>query len=197
MGTLNGDTLGLALVIQFDLRDGPLEGLVSIEVRGPEGWNNNQVLKLETGFLGNETDFTPRSFFRTGITPVTGTYQISFTVENQKFDYIAKINISQRLARPQNVKAVSNGFTTRVSWHPVEQAKIYVIRAISILSEEDQLLAIQSTLETEVTLPVIPIEGENQQAIVIAYNHNVYDKDGVPEQFNASMTQVPVQLPTQ
>jgi hypothetical protein len=51
------------------------------------------------------------------------------------------------------------------------------------------------TLETKATLPVIPIEGEDQQAIVIAYNYNVVDEDGVPEQFNASMTQVPVQLP--
>jgi hypothetical protein len=46
IGTFNSDTLGLALVIQFDLRNGPLEGLILIEVKGPAGWNNNQVLKL-------------------------------------------------------------------------------------------------------------------------------------------------------
>lgn len=56
------DTLGLALVIQFDLRNEPLEGLVPIEVKGPAGWNNNQVLKLEAGFLGNATGFTPEVF---------------------------------------------------------------------------------------------------------------------------------------
>ncbi len=65
---------------------------------------------------------------------------------------------------------------------------------ISVLPGEDQLLAIGYTLKTEEILPVIPIKGEDQQAIVIAYNYNV-DEDGVPEQFNASMTQVPVQLP--
>ena len=121
-----GDTkVRIAYLARFRKADGSgPTGAGVLTLRGPTGWNNNQV--DNTNYTGYNNFVWWRSGF--GSTEViTGTYSFETTIDGEKFTSTFEIDATQKIASPSNITP-SNVSVTSVTgtWQTQPDAASYM-----------------------------------------------------------------------
>lgn len=173
-GTFNAETLGLALLLEFDF-DTPFSDVVPVTVTGPTGWNQDKAAELEVPFLNAQGKM--RSVLTSDAPLMPGTYTVTVGL-TQPVVLSARVNSLEALERPRNVQASSGTFSISARWDKVENAAFYIARSLEAdASGNVRLFGETYTTETEAILPGLSTEGVRQQVDVFAYDYRFLNKD--------------------
>lgn len=93
---------------------------------GPAGWNSDQALEFGPTSYSGEPGFFWQGIF---IPVVGGTYQVTLEVGGETFTASTVVDVSQRVAPPENVEVVVTGNkVTDVSWTPAAGSVSHWVR---------------------------------------------------------------------
>lgn len=173
-GTFNAETLGLALLLEFDF-DTPFSDVIPVTVKGPTGWNRDEKAEFEVGFLNAQGKV--RSVLTSDAPLVLGEYTATVGLEPSVV-LSATVDSLEALERPQNVRASSGTFFISARWDEVEGAVLYLARSFETdATGNTQVFGEVYTTETEEVLPGLSTEGIKQQVEVIAYDFSLLNRE--------------------
>jgi hypothetical protein len=111
--------------------DGSRPKTVTASITGPAGWNGGVAYTPTLGFgCSGEIATTSNGFTR--ISPLTGAYQATLTVEGETFPASFSIDTTQTLPNPSLTFSNASASSITGSWGTVTGAKTYVLNIYNL-----------------------------------------------------------------
>jgi hypothetical protein len=129
-GTLNlGTGLGNAshFVVYLSSTESLTDADVTVSVKGPTGWNNNQPIVFENARTEALLNFGWLAFPVLGATAVAGDYTLEVSVKGKTYNISDTLSDATFKLSPPTVTVAGNSSSVEVSWDVVAGATSYSV----------------------------------------------------------------------